>query len=48
MQVCLRMRSYTGGSVLDWMALPLVELGAWNRAVQKDQDEQDEQDKRKR
>ena len=40
MQVCLRLRSYTGGSVLDWMALPLVELGAWNRVVQKDQGEQ--------
>ena len=37
MQVCLRMRPYTGGSVLDWMALPLVELGMWNRVVHNDQ-----------
>lgn len=41
MLVCLRLRSYTGGSVLDWMGLPLVELGMWNRVVQKDQKEQD-------
>ena len=41
MLVCLRLRSYAGGSALDWMALPLVELGAWNRVVHNDQKEQD-------
>ena len=45
MLVCLRLRSHAGGSVLDWMSIPITELGHWNRVVQQDLKERESRQK---
>lgn len=45
MLVCLRLRSHAGGSVLDWMSMPITELGHWNRVVQQDLKERESRQK---
>lgn len=45
MLVCLSLRSHAGGSVLDWMSMPITELGHWNRVVQQDLKERESRQK---